>query len=198
MNTLKVRWIAFVIGAIATLGIPVSAIWSHYQTLAHGDVVKFRLAPVDPYDPFRGRYVALRLENNRVPAAKPDELDTLAGDSAYLSFTLDENDFAQPVALHARPPDSAHYLKVYHIWESRPNEYSYQLPFDRYYLNENDAPLAEQIARDSVRAGVDDDGEADELPSHLVLRIRNGDAAIVTLMIDNKPVEERIREERAK
>ncbi len=197
MNSLKLRWIAFAIGVVATLGIPVSAIWSHYQTLATGEVVKFRLAPVDPYDPFRGRYVALRLENNRVPAAEPDSLADSRRGSAYLSFDTDENGFALPIALHQEPPAGAHYLKVYNVWEAIPGEFSYQLPFDRYYLNEKDASLAEDIARDSLRARRDET-EPEQLPSYLVLRVLQGNAAIEALMIDDVPVEQRVREEQAK
>lgn len=197
MNSLKARWIAFAIGVVATLGIPVSAIWSHYQTLEKGEVVKFRLRPVDPYDPFRGRYVALRLQNDRVPAADSENQSIEHRGNAYLSFSTDADGFAQPIELHKTRPSGTSFLKVHNVRDVGENEYTYQLPFERYYLNEEDAQLAEDIARESLRVQRLA-SESEKLPSYLVLRVLKGNAAIETLMIDDIPVEERIRQERDK
>lgn len=197
MNTLKFRWLAFVIGTLTTLGIPVSAIWIHYQTLSHGEVVKVRLMPIDPYDPFRGRYVALQLENERVPAAAPESFADQRHRSGYLSYRTDEDGFLQAIEIYENRPTETPYLEVYDIWEIGENEYTYQLPFDRYYLNEKDAQLAEDIARESLRVQ-QIAAESEKLPSYLILRVRRGNAAIENLMIDELPVQQRIREERKK
>jgi len=56
------RLIVFVLVAFAQLAVPGSLIWKREHTLRQGNVWKFRTAPVDPVDVFRGRYVALHFE----------------------------------------------------------------------------------------------------------------------------------------
>src|ERR1700676_3280082 len=58
------HWRLFVFGLVglAQLAVPASLIWKREQTLRRGSVWKFRTAPVDPVDAFRGRYVALEFE----------------------------------------------------------------------------------------------------------------------------------------
>lgn len=45
---------------ILQLAVPGYFVFRHYNTLYTGESYKFEVAPYDPYDPFRGRYVALR------------------------------------------------------------------------------------------------------------------------------------------
>ena len=56
------RLIVFVVVALSQLAVPGSLIWKREHTLRQGSVWKFRTAPVDPIDAFRGRYVALQFE----------------------------------------------------------------------------------------------------------------------------------------
>ncbi len=58
MSTMRIA----LFGAVALLqiGVAGSMVWQHATTLTAGRVWKFRTAPVDPVDAFRGRYVALR------------------------------------------------------------------------------------------------------------------------------------------
>ena len=56
------RLLVFALVGLAQLAVPASLIWKREQTLRHGSVWKFRTAPVDPVDAFRGRYVALEFE----------------------------------------------------------------------------------------------------------------------------------------
>ena len=56
------RLIVFAVVAAAQLGVPASLMWKREQTLRHGSVWKFRTAPVDPIDAFRGRLIALEFD----------------------------------------------------------------------------------------------------------------------------------------
>lgn len=53
----------FIVVCVAQLLAPVSMIYTHETTLASGKMFKFKTAPVDPADVFRGKYVALRFED---------------------------------------------------------------------------------------------------------------------------------------
>ena len=57
MKTSKLLIGCFALVAVAQLTVPAWMIVSHERTLLTGKVFKFRTAPVDPYDAFRGRYV---------------------------------------------------------------------------------------------------------------------------------------------
>src|SRR5205085_8475834 len=65
------RLIVFVLVALAQLAAPGSLIWKRENTLRKGSVWKFRTAPVDPVDAFRGRYVALQFEVETQEVTRP-------------------------------------------------------------------------------------------------------------------------------
>ena len=44
--------------------IPTYMIWGKYDVLKNGEEVKVKVAPIDPYDAFRGRYVSLWYDND--------------------------------------------------------------------------------------------------------------------------------------
>lgn len=197
MKASKFQWIALVLGVVISLSIPASIILKNNAILQTGEVAKFKLQPIDPRDPFRGRYVQLSFEENVAPIVG-DSVDFDSYPRGFLSFDLDEDGFVVAKALHRGPPEGEHYVAVEFIHKSwvneSDNEYRYQFPFDRYYLNEKDAPRAERIARQSIRRNIAEEGDAGE-ESYLVVRILNGEVAIEALYIGGKTVEERLLEE---
>ncbi len=64
MNTKKLLLVAFILVALAQLYVPTKMILNRENVLANGTDFKFRTAPIDPNDPFRGKYVNLQYENN--------------------------------------------------------------------------------------------------------------------------------------
>jgi uncharacterized membrane-anchored protein len=68
------RLLVFAVVGLAQLAVPASLIWKREQTLRHGSVWKFRTAPVDPVDAFRGRYVALEFEAEGQTISPPPNL----------------------------------------------------------------------------------------------------------------------------
>jgi uncharacterized membrane-anchored protein len=49
----------FIAVAVVQLATPIGQIWKYEDALQTGRSYKFRTAPVDPYDAFRRKYVAL-------------------------------------------------------------------------------------------------------------------------------------------
>ena len=106
------------IGLLVTqLLVPGYLIYRHYDTLMTGEEYKFIVQPYDPYDPFRGRYVALR----------PIERTY----STYAVLGHDNRGYAAIIAAGDSQPHSGTYVK--------------NLRLDRYYMNEKMAPIAERI-----------------------------------------------------
>ena len=54
----------FIALVVAQLAVPSAMIASQENILKNGEQYKFKTAPVDPYDIFRGRYVALTTDQN--------------------------------------------------------------------------------------------------------------------------------------
>ena len=95
-------------------------IFRNYDTLGTGESYKFNVRPYDPYDPFRGRYVALN-----------------ANERTYYTYAVLERD-AQGYAIIS--PFSSDRVPVSGV-------YAKNLKLDRYYMNESMAPIAERIQR---------------------------------------------------
>ncbi|MFT6335526.1 MAG: putative membrane-anchored protein [Halioglobus sp.] len=50
---------------LAQLYVPAKMIWNSESTIKDGKAYKFKTQPVDPYDPFRGKFIDLRYDVER-------------------------------------------------------------------------------------------------------------------------------------
>ncbi|MCR9090194.1 GDYXXLXY domain-containing protein [Algiphilus sp.] len=167
--------------------LPVSQIQQYQQVVDRGTAYRFRTAPVDPVDPFRGRYVTLQFAaaEMTVPAGASYPSDQ----PLYAPIRVEQSGFAvlQPPR---RVPPEGDYLTVRVAHRIDDTRLRVRLPFDRYYLNERLAPEAERLAREAMRA----DRATSLAPSWAVVRVRNGEAVLTDLFIDGVPVRQRIAE----
>ena len=183
MSTLRSKNIvlcAFVCLALIQIGVPLSMIGRRELTLRYGRQYRFRTAPFDPYDAFRGRYVALRMEQDK--AIVPNGSEFFRGQRAFASIEVGEKGFARISGLSADRPDGEAYLRVRIGYSSGTNEVHLDLSFDRYYMSEKVAPAAEAAYREhSTREKRD---------AYVTVRVRQGFAVLEELYIGNKPMRE--------
>ncbi len=108
---------------LVLIAVPGWLVYSHYDTLTTGEDFWFIVQPYDPYDPFRGRYVALRTEQR---------LQSSEGEYALLER------------------DASGYAVVSGWSDERPRgvSYAHDLALERYYMNETMAPEAERMQRE--------------------------------------------------
>lgn len=66
MNKKKILLLSFFLVAVVQLYVPSKMIWDREEVLRTGTEYKFRTAPIDPTDPFRGKYITLRFDDNTV------------------------------------------------------------------------------------------------------------------------------------
>lgn len=185
MKNPKLIFGLFLAVAALQLFTPISQIWKYEDILRNGHIYKFRTAPVDPYDAFRGKYVALRFANTETTIRKGDNMRSR--DSAYVALHHDEKGFAQFGEMTAEPPASGDYLRVEYLYASEFNA-RFRLPFDSYFMEENLAPKAEQAYRlNSNRLGQTDD------LTYVVVRVKNGRGVIENLFIKDQPIREYIK-----
>jgi hypothetical protein len=186
-----------------------AAAWSivRYEvTLAAGRVYRVKTVPVDPADPFRGRYVAIRpvltLPNPVAPevASLLDQVGAFrpntARKRAYAALGQDGDGFARVEQVVAEPPTSGDYLEIAEVRRrtNGPPDPDRQpelvrdivLPFDRYYMAEAAAPAAEQRYRETV-------GRDGDTRTWITIRVRNGVGVIEGLFIDGVRIEDAVR-----
>jgi len=169
----------FVVAALAQLAAPSSLLWRYEQTLRTGRAYKFRTAPVDPYDAFRGRFVALAFENTQAPARGGEHLKLR--ERAYVGIAEGADGFAQFTELSAEPPTEGDYLHVEPTWRNPTNTH-FTVSFNRYYMEETKAPKAERAYRErNWRSNTNRN-------TYALVRVRGGVGVIEDLYIDGKPV----------
>lgn len=164
----KYLFVALALMIIAQIGVPVSMMVSRFDTLKTGTEYKFKVEPVDPYDAFRGRYVAIRVDAKS--SIKEEGIQ-------YAEITVNENGFATIEKTSKEKPQNVDYIKA-------KMKYSHlQLPFERYYMEEKLAPRAETVYRERARKD-----------AYIKVKVKNGNTVIEGLYIDNIKIEDYLKE----
>jgi len=172
--------------AAVQLSVPASLIVRHERILRLGTAWKFKTAPVDPYDAFRGRYVALQFEQSQAAPAAGQTFRR--GQKGCVALEKDKDGFARFATLSAEPPMDKPYLRVHAGWQSGPSV-QVDLPFDRFYMEEQIAPAAERAYRQNNRWG------QTNTTAYALVRIRDGRAVIENVFIGDKPISQVAREQ---
>ena len=176
-NFMTLPLFAFLV--VVQLAVPAWMITSRERTLRDGESYKFKTAPVDPYDPFRGRYVALAVEPNEAPL--PQGAALRRNQKVYAILERDEEGFAKVTELRLTRPEADNYIRVKVSYVSN-NSATLRWPFDRYYMDEDLAPEAEEAYRYNSRR--------ENRKAHLLVRVRDGAAVLEELYIEGKPIGE--------
>ena len=162
---------------LAQLAAPASMILRRERVLARGQAFKFRTAPVDPYDAFRGRYVALRFD--RTAVALPPGRDFARGQKVHALLAEGEDGFAFFRELRRERPGTEPYLTTTIQYMSGTNAFL-ALPFERFYMDEYEAPEAERVVwRNSVRSNQN---------AYVQVRIEQGFGVIEDLYVAGTPI----------
>jgi uncharacterized membrane-anchored protein len=176
MKTLPI--IIFGIAVLAQWAAPLSQIWTHEQVLANGTLIKLKCSAPDPYDPLRGRYLALR--PSQIEAPVPAGLELKQGMQAYAVFATGADGLATVSTLSLTPPASGDYLRVKtgYVYNDKAR---IDWPFDRFYLNEKLAPEADKWFAENIRSAQSITAE---------VRVLKGRAVLADLSLDGKPFRE--------
>ena len=176
------RLIVFALVVFAQLAVPASMIWKRERTFREGRVWKFRTAPVDPVDAFRGRYIALEFEAEAQEITPPP--NARSGQTVFLTLRPDAEGFAVIDQVLASRPDGDDFI------EAQLHGTTVSLPFDKYWVTERDAPAAEAAYRvQSTR---------EKRNAFVTVRVFKGDAALEQLYLDGLPLGEYLRANAAK
>jgi len=171
----------FAIMCIAQLAVPGKMIWDSEWVAHHGTPYKFQTRPVDPSDPFRGKYITLQFLADHVY----DTASWTSGESVNVVFTADSSGFATIERITREKPQGP-YLHTTITYVDSGYEVHIDLPFDRFYMEESKATPAEHVysdaARDTARV------------CYGLVRIDEGRAVITDVMINDRSIKDLVEE----
>jgi uncharacterized membrane-anchored protein len=185
----KLIFPAFALMVLAQWMVPVKMILDSEAVLTSGTGYKFRTEPIDPSDPFRGKYVTLRFNAERF------ETDTLykynEGQEVYALLGRDSAGYATIDSLYpdlpAKPDSNLLQTIIGYVWINNGRQMiNLDFSFDRFYVEESKASDAEQVywnaQRDSAQV------------AYAVVKIRDGQGIIENVMINDRPILEIVQE----
>lgn len=163
--------------------VPLQMLQDRRSTLSSGKIYKFKMAPMDPEDPFRGKYLDLRFEEDQIKVGP--ETQWQAGESVYVILQKDSLGFAQITNLsNDKPGSEKDYIKttIGYVDGGESLTAHIDYPFDRYYINERMAGPLEKILTENQR----DTSKV----NYAQVRIRSGQAILEEVFIDERSVPE--------
>lgn len=178
-----------VVSAIAAL-YPIYKIISYEFPLTQPTIYKFEIEALDPYDSFRGRYIVLSPRPSIIIAENGEDFS--GGRYVYAIVTRDKEGFAKIASLSMRQPDvpslkirSPYLEREYPGLKKGESVYRVELPFTKYFMNEKNAPKAEELTAKMLRRGV---------KSAAVVKIyRDGNYSVTDIEIGGRSIREYLK-----
>lgn len=183
---MNLRVALFLAVGLVQLAVPGWMVFQQEATLRHGTEYKFETEPVDPYDAFRGRYVALRFKAAEVNQAATPEFSR--GSKVYVAVKVNAAGFAEVERVSKTPlqGDNVFLAKVRYNWRNDKN-LLLDFPFESYYMEETRAPQAEAAYRKANTRN-------SKQQTWALVRLRHGNAALADLFIDGQPIRDYLRD----
>lgn len=170
----------FIIVALAQLAAPLSMIYEKEQVSIRGKEFKFKTQPIDPNDPFRGKYITLRFDQKDLYQSNPDDWEGI--EYGYFLLVTDSNGFAEFETPLINQPQKGDYIKMKlksNYYLNNDSIFRYQIPFNRFYMNENEALNAEHEYRRVNR-------DKREENAYALVKIFEGEAVLKDVIIGGK------------
>jgi uncharacterized membrane-anchored protein len=179
----------FILVAIVQLYVPAKMILDREDILNTGKDYKFKTEPIDPNDPFRGKYITLRYEEDMIEIQ--NEADWVSGEIIYVFLTPDKEGFAKVQSVSKENgTNNQDFLKakVNYVTSNGSNKLTIDYPFDRYYMEESKAYDAELTYRKSQL-------DTTEI-AYAVVSIKDGEAVLKDVLINGVSLREIVIKER--
>lgn len=190
MNNKKILLPAFIVLILAQLFVPAKMILDNENTLNTGIEYKFKVAPIDPTDPFRGKYITLFYDENT--RTFQNEEDWKIDDEVYVLLTTDSAGFAKIKSLSKeKPVDNEDFVKatVGLILEDD-KKIMIDFPFKRFYMEESKAYEAELLYDEIVQ-------DSSQI-AYTLVSVKNGNAVLKDVLINEVSIVDLVKNNRKK
>jgi uncharacterized membrane-anchored protein len=174
-------FLIFLAVVLLQLFVPSKMIFDREVVLKMGTLYKFKTLPVDPIDPFRGKYVTLNYDLN---TAQFMDSSLQRGDEILVYLATDSLGFAQLHSVSKKNISTDRdYVKAKVEWYNlKDNSVSFQLEFNRHYMEEFKAKPAEDIYRAYNR-------RLDTInKTYALVAVKDGEAVLKDVFINDKPI----------
>jgi uncharacterized membrane-anchored protein len=181
-------WITVIFAAmvLAQWIVPGSMIYDSQEIITKGVPLKFKCEPVDPNDPFRGKYITLDFDIRQFTVDSSQQFEQRSDVIAVLKN--DSAGFAVIADIRKQPPEGDElYLKLPINYMSNMNkstELYFDIPFTRFYMEEYKAPAAETLYQQGV---ADTTGN-----TYALVYVYKGNARIRDVMVRDTSVLKRL------
>jgi uncharacterized membrane-anchored protein len=172
--------------------VPVSMILDTNATIDEGVEYLFKTRPIDPADPFRGRYITLSYDAEVYNPRDTNQAHFDYYSEVYATLGTDSTGFAKVIYLSALPPKAEAgkhgYIPVKVTYASvyeGTAEVQLSFPFNRFYVEESKASEAEQLYW-STR------GDSTNV-CYAKVRVRNGKAILTDVMVNDSSIVDVVR-----
>lgn len=139
--------VAFVLIVMAQWFVPTSMIFKKEGILKNGKAFKFKTQPIDPSDPFEGKYISLKFQQDTFPLNK--ELEKLSNGDEIFVVLKQENGYAEiSEVLVAKPKANLDFVKANVDYvENYDNNKRIHInyTFNKFFMEESKAPKAEVL-----------------------------------------------------
>ncbi len=181
---MKTKYILLVLAlvALAQAFLPIKMIYDSKVVQTEGTVYKFRTQPIDPADPFRGKYVALKFEAEEWVT---EDTAWVAHEQVFAYIKEDSAGFAEIKQLSREPlADGGDYVmaEVAYFYNND-KTVRIKFPFDRYYMEESKAPEAEKAYAEYSRSD-------NAKPAYALVAVKDGSAVLKDVIVDSLPIRE--------
>ncbi len=103
--------LAFIIVVLVQWYVPSKMIYDREDVLKTGKEYKFKAAPIDPNDPFRGKYITLSFTSNTLRVQNKKEWKR--NEVVYVNFTTDQEGYAIIESISKeKPEDNPYFLET--------------------------------------------------------------------------------------
>lgn len=168
-----------IIVALIQLLVPAWMIYQKELVIQKGTTYLFPIAPVDPHDPFSGKYIYLNFKNTSF--ISEHHLNVQYGESIYAVLNKDQEEKAIIKKLTTiAPKNQEDYIKV-SVSYSDSNRIQIEYPFNVFYMEEFKASKAEEIYRKNV---------TNEGNAFAVVKVYEGQYTIIDVIINGKSIGE--------
>lgn len=179
------RWVvpAFVLLCLAQLYLPLKMITSQEAVVSTGKAFRFKVAPLDPNDPFRGKYITLRYQANSVKVKDVNQWKR--NTRIYVSLKTDSQGYAAIRNISARRPHNrSDYVEAkVAVLNGQGGDTLYvDYPFGRFYMEEAKAVKAEKMFLETWRSPQSD--------AYAKVYVKDGNAVIDDVLVNGRSVKD--------
>lgn len=174
-------FLIFIVVILAQLFVPAKMIFDQEKIISTGTPYKFKTQPVDPSDPFKGKYIHLNYEMSSVTSTDTTWTNY---QPIYVSLQTDSLGFAMIKAVTRNQPENGDYIKTSVDWYNYYNQtLNFSFPFDEFYMNEAKAYDAELAHIEA---------QQDSLPNNTygLVYVLNGKGVLENVFVNDIPIAE--------